>query len=188
MDTLGNKNISLAIAAAIAIIMLVAVRRPSRDAFRETMQQALQSGGVIILITAAGGAFGAMLQQTGIVAIIERMPQGSTIVILTLAFLITAAVRTAQGSSTVAMITAVGVLSGFADPATLGCHPLYLALAIGCGSKPVAWMNDSGFWVICKMSGMTEREGLQYITTLSILMGVTGLIVTLLAATFLPLT
>ena len=187
MDTLGNKNIALAIAAAIAVISLVVVRRPTREQFADTMQQALQSGGVIILITAAGGAFGAMLQQTGIVAIIERMPQGSTWVILTLAFLITTAVRTAQGSSTVAMITAVGVLSGFADPATLGCHPLYLALAIGSGSKPVAWMNDSGFWVICKMSGMTEQEGLHYITTMSILMGCTGLVVTLLAATLFPL-
>lgn len=187
MDTLGNKNIALSIAAAIAVATLVAVCRPSREQFAETMQQALQSGGVIILITAAGGAFGAMLQQTGIVAIIQRMPQGSPLVILTLAFLITTAVRTAQGSSTVAMITAVGVLSGFADAETLGCHPLYLALAIGSGSKPVAWMNDSGFWVICKMSGMTEREGLHYITTMSILMGVAGLAATLLAATLFPL-
>ncbi|MCA9175806.1 MAG: GntP family permease [Planctomycetales bacterium] len=185
---LGNKNIALAIAAVISILTLVVVRRVSREQLAESMQQALQSGGVIILITAAGGAFGAALQQTGIVEIIRRLPEGSPAVILTLAFLITAAVRTAQGSSTVAMITAVGVLSGFADPQTLGCHPLYLALAIGCGSKPVAWMNDSGFWVICKMSGMTEAEGLRFITPLSILMGVTGLAVTLLAATFLPLT
>ena len=187
METLGNKNIALTIAAAISVLTLVACRRPSREQFSESMQHALQSGGVIILITAAGGTFGAMLQQTGVVAIIQGMESGSTLLILTVAFLITTAVRTAQGSSTVAMITAVGVLGGFADPDTLGCHPVYLALAIGCGSKPVAWMNDSGFWVICKMSGMTEREGLHYITTMSILMGVTGLIVTLVAATVLPM-
>ena len=67
------------------------------------------------------------------------------------------------------------VLTAFSKPEVLGCHPVYLAMAIGCGSKPVAWMNDSGFWVICKMSGMTEAEGLKYVTPMSIIMGVVGL-------------
>jgi GntP family gluconate:H+ symporter len=108
-------------------------------------------------------------------------------VILTMAFFVTTAIRTAQGSATVAMITAVGILSGFASQGQLGCHPVYLALAIGCGSKPIAWMNDSGFWVICKMSGMTEGEGLRFVTPMSILMGLVGLGATLLAATLLPM-
>ncbi|MEM7033587.1 MAG: GntP family permease, partial [Chloroflexota bacterium] len=76
----------------------------------------------------------------------------------------------------------------FADPEKLGCHPVYLALAIGCGSKPIAWMADSGFWVICKMSGMTEGEGLKFISPMSIMMGVVGLIVTVIGAVLLPLT
>ncbi len=77
-----------------------------------------------------------------------------------MAWLVTALIRTAQGSATVAMITAVGVLEqpGRARR-SCGCHPVYLALAIGCGSKPVSWMADSGFWVICRMSGLTETRG-----------------------------
>ena len=63
----------------------------------------------------------------------------------------------------------------------------YLALAIGCGSKPFAWMNDSGFWVITRMSGMTEAEALRTVTPMSAIMGFTGLIVLLAAATLLPL-
>jgi GntP family gluconate:H+ symporter len=78
-------------------------------------------------------------------------------------------------------------LAAFSDPQELGCHPIYLALAIGCGSKPIAWMNDSGFWVICKMSGMTEREGLRFVTPMSILMGVTGLLVTMILAAVYPM-
>lgn len=185
--TLGNKNIALAIATVIAIVMLVRQTRTGLKDLGESLQGALASGGVIILITAAGGGFGAMLQQTGVASLIRDLPHYSPAVILTLAFLITTAIRTAQGSATVAMITAVGILAGFASDGQLGCHPVYLALAIGSGSKPIAWMNDSGFWVICKMSGMTEAEGLRFVTPMSILMGITGLVATLIAATVFPM-
>ena len=85
----------------------------------------------------------------------------------------------------VAMITAVGILSGLAE--TLSFHPVYLALAIGCGSKPIGWMNDSGFWVITKMSGMTEREGLKYVTPMTAMMGVVGLVAVLIGVTLFPM-
>jgi len=86
-----------------------------------------------------------------------------------------------------AMITAAGILSGVVSGSgQLGFHPVYLALAIGCGSKPIAWMNDSGFWVICKMSGMTESEGLKYVTPMSAAMGVIGLIAIVIFAAVLP--
>ena len=187
MDTLGHKDIALAIATVLAIGGLVWQKRTSLRALSEPLASALASGGTIILITAAGGAFGAMLQDTGITALIQSLPNTSATMLLTLAFLITMAIRTAQGSATVAMITAVGVLSGFQQDGSLGCHPVYLAMAIGCGSKPLAWMNDSGFWVICKMSGMTESEGLRFITPLSLIMGIAGLLATLIAAAIWPM-
>ena len=89
--------------------------------------------------------------------------------------------------ATVSMITAVGVLAPLAESASLGCHPVYLAMAIGCGSKPGSWMNDSGFWVICQMSGLTETEGLKSITPLTAIMGVVGLAATMLGAWLLPM-
>jgi GntP family gluconate:H+ symporter len=107
--------------------------------------------------------------------------------VLPIAFLVTAMIRTAQGSATVAMITAVSVLEHFVESGQLTFHPVYLALAIGCGSKPIAWMADSGFWVICKMSGMTEAEGLKTVTPLTIVMGISGLLATMAAAALLPL-
>ncbi|MFP6693620.1 MAG: hypothetical protein VB875_11405 [Pirellulales bacterium] len=153
-----------------------------------SVHSALASGGVIILITAGGGAFGRAMQQTGVASLIQDLPQGSMLLTLLLAFLVTTAIRTAQGSATVAMITAVGILAGVASAEQLGFHPVYVALAIGCGSKPLAWMNDSGFGVICKMSGMTETEGLKYITPMSAAMGVVGLTVTILGAWLIPMT
>lgn len=157
--TLGDKNIALTISAVIAMAMLVWKKRTSLKDLADATQSSLSSGGVIILITAAGGAFGQVLQQTGVSGLIGELSTTSPVVVVSLAFLITTAVRTAQGSATVAMITAVGILSGLASE--LSFHPVYLALAIGCGSKPIGWMNDSGFWVITKMSGMTEAEGLK---------------------------
>ncbi len=185
--TLGDKNIALGIAATIALITLAWHKRASRQQLATAVQAALSGGGVIILITSAGGALGAVLQQTGVAELIRQLPTDSSLLLIVLAFLITAAIRTAQGSATVAMITAVGVLSGIVESGMLDCHPVFLALAIGCGSKPVAWMNDSGFWIMCKMSGMTEAEGLKFISPLMTLMGLAGLLATILGMLLVPL-
>ncbi len=187
VDTLGNKTIALTIAAVVAMLTLVWQKRTSREDLANAIQGSLASGGVIILITAAGGAFGGVLRQTNVAGLIEDLPRASPVIICTMAWLITAAIRTAQGSATVAMITAVGILSGLASRGDLGFHPVYLALAIGCGSKPVAWMNDSGFWVVTRMSGMTESEGLKFITPMSVIMGVVGLAVVLVGVTVYPM-
>lgn len=179
IDTLGDKNVALILSAVIAMGTLMRQRGTSLRELAMSIQSALGSGGVIILITAAGGAFGAVLRQTGVASLIREFPDTSPAMLCTLAFLITTAIRTAQGSASVAMITAAGILSGVARGGDLGFHPVYLALAIGCGSKPVAWMNDSGFWVITRMSGMSEAEGLKYITPMTTTMGMVGLVVTL---------
>jgi len=190
VDVLGNKNIALIIAAMVALWLLSRRKYGPPADLRKSVQSALESGGVIILVTAAGGAFGHVLQQTGIAPYLAALLGGgasSAWLMLPLAFGITTLVRIAQGSATVAMITAVGVVAPLAATMDLGFHPLYLALAIGCGSKPISWMNDSGFWIIGKMSGMTEGETLKTASAMMAIMGVVGLIVTMIAATILPL-
>jgi gluconate:H+ symporter, GntP family len=186
LETLGDKNIAIAIGAVCAIGLLVKQTRLSKTEFSASMQSALAGAGVIILITSAGGAFGQMLKMTGVASLVRELPFESPTIVLLLAFLVTTAIRTAQGSSTVAMITAVGLFAPIVSSGQLGVDPVYVALAIGSGSKPLAWMNDSGFWVITRMSGMTEQEGLKYITHLSGLMCVTGLAVTIVAALIFP--
>ena len=185
--TLGDKNIALIISAVIAMLTLVWSRNLSRKELADAVGSALASGGTIILITSAGGAFGKTLQGTGVATLIQDLSVTSPAMIITMAWLITATIRTAQGSATVAMMTAVGILGGLAQSGSLPFHPVYLALAIGCGSKPIAWMNDSGFWVITRMSGMTEGEGLKFITPMTTLMGVVGLFVTIAGAMLFPM-
>jgi len=195
INNVGNPNVALTISAAIALVTFAWQHRghksktPSNRGKNITafLQNALSSGGLIILITSAGGAFGGILQQTGIGYRIQELATSYRIAVLPLAFFVTAIVRTAQGSATVAMITAVGILGGLAGGGQLGFHPLYLALVIGCGSKPIPWMNDSGFWVICKMSGMTEGETLKTCSTMMTLMGIVGLLVIMILARLFPL-
>lgn len=190
INFLGDKNIALVCAALIALATLALQRaRSGGKHWFDGVQKALGSGGVIILITAAGGAFGHALRQCGIAEAIQtRFPSTqSGLTLLVLAFALTAVVRFAQGSATVAMITSVSIVAPLAAELSLGYHPVYLALAIGCGSKPLPWMNDSGFWIVGRMSGMTESETLKTFSAALTIMGIVGFLVTLAAARWLPL-
>lgn len=186
MGILGDKNIAMTIAALCAIALLLK-SNTSKRTVGSLIQTALSSGGMIILITAAGGTFGHVLRQTGIAFTIQDMMPSAQSSLIPLGFFVCMLIRTAQGSSTVAMITSIGIIAPIIAAQELSYHPLYIALAIGCGSKPISWMNDSGFWVISKMSGLTEKEMLKTNTVMGILMGTTGLIVCLLGAYLLPL-
>jgi len=110
---------------------------------------------------------------------------------LFMAWLLTAVIRAAQGSATVSMITGSGIMapivSGMLDAGTLGCHPIYFCLAIGFGAFPLSWMNDSGFWVVQRMSGFTEKETLKTWTVMLTAIGVAGIIQVIVMSSILPL-
>ncbi len=191
---LGDANFALLVSAVIAMWTLAVQRQFSLKELASSVEVSLMSGGLIILITAAGGAFGAMLTVANVGDAIQNMfPIGSDassakLLILFLGFGIAAVLKIAQGSSTVAMITSSGMLVSLASPETLGCHPVYLAASIGAGSLIGSWMNDSGFWIFAKMSGLTEVEALKTWTTLLLVLGTTSFLVALLMAVVMPLT
>lgn len=182
---LGDKNIAIAIGLGFAMALTRYIEVGQRTSL---VSRSLASAGNIILITAAGGAFGAMLRQAGIASAVESLVHANAgLLLLPVAFAVTTSIRTLQGSATVAMITAAGVLQGLAFSDQLPFHRVYLAMAIGAGSKPVSWMTDSAFWVITRMSGMTEAEGLKVISPMSIAMGLSALLVTVLMAWLFPM-
>ena len=187
INFIGEVNTALIAGGLIALFILVRSPNVGKEGVTKSIQEALSSGGMIILIIAAGGAFGAMLQQTGVSARIADLTAGYQMALIPLAFSITAVIRTAQGSATVAMITAAGILSGMASSGNLGFHVLYLGLAVACGSKLIPWMNDSGFWIVCKMSTLTEVEALKTFSVMMTIMGITGVVVILIAAWLFPL-
>ena len=188
LSVVGDKNIALILSAAVALGLLALQKRGDKQALANSVQAALASGGVVILITAAGASFGTVLQQTNIAERISDLAAVFNItglLVLPLAFFVTAIVRTAQGSATVSMITSVGIFAGMAGE--LPFHPVYLAMAIGCGSKPFPWMNDSGFWVINRMSGMTIRESIRSVSFLMTVMAIDGLVAVMLLAWLFPM-
>jgi H+/gluconate symporter-like permease len=131
-----------------------------------------------------------MLQYAELGPAIERLFQGSSgagLILLLLGFGIAALLKVAQGSSTVAMITASAMLAAMIDPSTLAFHPVYLATAVGGGSLMGSWMNDSGFWIFSKMSGLTEIESLKSWTPLLLILGTVTLVVTLILSIVLPM-
>ena len=124
--------------------------------------ESLYSAAPVILITGAGGVFGKMLQNSGIDALISQnlseMSWG-----LLLPFLMAAALKTAQGSSTVALITTASIIGPLL--ATLGLDSeqmrVLVVLAIGSGAIAISHANDSFFWVLTQLSGMNIKQGNQ---------------------------
>jgi len=187
----GNANLALLLSAVIAILLYVRSCKPSKTQFSDMLEHALMSGGLIILITAAGGAFGAMLAAAGIGEAIQAKfaSAGASmgISLLCLAFFISLVMKIAQGSTTVAVITASGMISAMLVGVDLSFHSVYLATAIGGGGLVGSWMNDSGFWIFSKMSGLTEAEALKSWTPLLAVLGVTAFLMSVLLSFVLPL-
>ncbi len=186
----GNANFALMLAAICAMLTLKIVRKLSWRSLSEDVEDSLMSGGVIILITAAGGAFGAMLQDTNISDTIRNHFSGSGasgIALLLLGWGIAAVLKVAQGSSTVAMIVGAGMMSAIIGDAKPDFNMVYVATAVGTGSLMGSWMNDSGFWVFTKMGGLTEGESLRSWTPLLMILALVGLAVTIGLSQTLPM-
>jgi len=187
IHVIGDKNLALTVSAAAAILLLACRRGASREKVRQAVAAAVLEGGEIILVIAAGGALGATLRQAGMAELAAAAVPQQVLLLLPIAWGVTVLIRAAQGSATVAMITAVGIIAPIADAAHLPYHEVYVALAIGCGSKPGMWMNDSGFWVIARMTGMTETETLKTASVMVAIEGTVGLLATMALAASWPL-
>ena len=133
--------------------------------------------GTILLIIGAGGAFGAILASTDIGSHFAAMPFLKSIGIF-FPFLLTFILKTAQGSSTVAIITAASIVLPLLPALGLqqGNGPLFSVLAMGAGSMMVSHANDAYFWVIAKFSGLDMKTMLYVYTVASVLMGIVSLL------------
>lgn len=139
---------------------------------------ALKSGAVIILITGAGGAFGKILQLSDIGEILGGLAQNSALG-LWLPFLIAAGIKSAQGSSTVALITTASLLSPLVSELGMDTEirSAMMVIAIGAGSAVVSHVNDSFFWVVTQMSNMNVKQGYQLQSVGTLILGLTAMII-----------
>ncbi len=186
IEFVGNRNIALLIGAVLSMMLVTRQLRLSFAGLGSLLSKALETGGVIILITSAGGAFGFMLKHAGVGEAIRSVALGHDINFILLAWTVAVVMKFSQGSATVSMLTTAAMMVGVTQGADLPYHPMYLFLAIGFGALGLSWMNDSGFWVIGRLSGFTERETLRTWTVLAFSMSFAGLLETLLLAALLP--
>lgn len=184
----GNKNIAMGTGAVLALYLWRKTQKLKSKDLWEGIAKPLEIAGIIILITSAGGAYGAMIKHSGIGDAISLATAGFNVNYILLAWMIAAAMKIAQGSGTVSMIATAAIMAALIGPnAQLPYHPIYILLSIGFGSLFISWMNDSGFWVVARMSGFTEREALQTWTVLLGILALVGLFQVLLMSWILPL-
>ncbi len=184
----GNKNVAMFIGTAISLWLWARRKGWGIREVGDAMGEPLQVAGVIILITCAGGAFGAMIKLSGIGDAIQWATADLSVSYILLAWVIAAVMKIAQGSGTVSMITTASIMFALiGDGASLPYHPIYILLAIGFGAMVITWMNDSGFWVVARMSGFTERETLRTWTVTLATIGVVGLLEVLILAALFPM-
>jgi gluconate:H+ symporter, GntP family len=182
----GNRNVALLIGALFAIQLLMKQRGFTLAKIGELIGPPFETAGVIILITSAGGAFGLMLKNAGVGKAVESAVAGKDINLILLSWLVAAVIRVAQGSATVAMLTTASIMYPIMSTAGLPFHSMYIFLAIGFGAMFLSWMNDSGFWVVGKLSGFTEKETLKSWSVVVTVNSVVGLVLTFVCAKVFP--
>ncbi|MCF6333489.1 MAG: GntP family permease [Draconibacterium sp.] len=185
LEFIGHPFSALIIATLLASYFLCVKRGMGKQKILDLSTKALGPAGIIILITGAGGVLKQILVDSGIGKIMAESMAGSALPPILLAWLLAAVVRVTQGSATVAMITAAGIIApvlsefGLNDP-----QRALVVLAIASGATLLSHVNDSGFWLVGKYFGMTEKQTLQSWTVMESIIAVCGLAFTLLASLF----
>ena len=185
LEFIGHPFSALIIATIIATYFLCIKRGMDKQKVLDLSTKALGPAGIIILITGAGGVLKQVLVDSGIGKIMAESMAGSALPPIVLAWLLAAVVRVTQGSATVAMITAAGIIApvlgefGLNDP-----ERALVVLAIASGATLLSHVNDSGFWLVGKYFGMSEKQTLQSWTVMESIIAVCGLFFTLVASMF----
>lgn len=181
----GHPFVALLLATLLAIFLLGIKRGYSRAELQDLTTKALEPAGLIILVTGAGGVLKQVLIDSGVGEALGKMMAASPFPPLVLAFLIAAIIRIAQGSATVAMITAAGLMSPIVTELQVqSTHLALMVIAIASGATILSHVNDSGFWLVNRYFGLSEKDTLRSWTVMETIIAVSGFAVVLLLSLF----
>ncbi len=184
LDFLGTPMIAIGIAAVFAMVFFAIGGGMDRAAVSKSLESALPPVAGVLLIVGAGGGFKQVLIDTGIGGVIADAVKDSGISVLLVAWVVSALVRVATGSATVATVTAAGIMAPIASDLSQPMTSL-LVLAIGAGSVFLSHVNDAGFWLVKGYLNTTVGQTFKTWTVLECLISVFGLGGVLLAGVFL---
>ncbi len=173
----GHPFTALILANLIAWYVLGILRGFSSKELMGVTTKSFAPAGTIILLTGAGGVFKQVLVNTGTGEMLANTLNSSGLPIIVFAFLAAVLIRVLQGSATVAMITAAGLISPLLGGETLSeWQTACIVIAIASGASIMSHVNDSGFWLVKEYLGLTEKQTFRSWTTMTILLAVTGFI------------
>jgi GntP family gluconate:H+ symporter len=178
IQAIANPVIALLIGLLISFFLL---SKNQKGEWSTWLSQALKDAGIILLITGAGGAFGAVIKTSGLDIVLKEYvsdSQSQGVIFLFIGYLIAAVLKTAQGSTTSAMIITSSLLAPLAIHAGIS-SPTQLAIlvvAIGGGAMTVSHANDSYFWVVSQFGEISSRDTFRTFTLLTFFQGLTALL------------
>lgn len=176
LNFLGTPIIALAVGTVFGVFTLTSAKKMSE--FYDITNETLKVVGPILFVTAAGGVLGKVISVSGLVSFITENASVFQTIGIFFPFLLAAILKTAQGSSTVAITTTAGILApmlpalGFDTPVLV----VLTVMAIGAGSMVVSHANDSYFWVVTNFGSMTPDKGYKTQTSLTLVMGVAAIL------------
>ena len=182
LQFLGTPMIALTVGLIISVATLFSAGKGKE--FYALADETLRTVGPILFVTAAGGVLGKVISDAGIVTYITEHASFLSNVGIFFPFIIAAILKTAQGSSTVAITTTAGILGLYSAEGSLMSalgltSPFAAALtvmAIGAGAMTVSHANDSYFWVVTNFGGMKAEDGYKTQTMCTLLMGLASIV------------
>ena len=176
LSFLGTPIIALAVGTIFAIAQLATAKK--MDQFYAITNDTLKTVGPILFVTAAGGVLGKVISSTSMVSYITENASFLMNLGIFFPFLLAAILKTAQGSSTVAITTTAGIMAPLMASLGLGTPVMgaLTVMAIGAGAMTVSHANDSYFWVVTNFGDMTPDQGYKTQTVLTLVLGIASMI------------
>ena len=171
---IGHPFGALLIANLVAWYVIGKKRGVSSAALNQLANRSIAPAGLIILLTGAGGTFKQMLITTNAGKMLAEVFAAQGIPLLLFAFLAAVSIRLLQGSATVAMITAAGLTAPLLNEALTSPQKALIVLAIAAGASILSHVNDSGFWLVSKYLGLTEKETFRSWSIMTLLIALVG--------------
>lgn len=176
MQMIGHPFLALILANLLAWYVLGIRKKVPKETLLKISTKSMAPAGIIILLTGAGGVFKQMLINTGAGDMIASYFSEIGFSTLFFAFIVAALVRILQGSATVAMITAAGVTAPLLIESTGEIDKALLVIAIAAGASILSHVNDSGFWLVSKYLGLSEKQTFKSWTVMTTLLAFTGFV------------
>ena len=181
LNFIGTPIIALTIGVIFAVILMIVTSK-----FYEITNETLKVVGPILFVTAAGGVLGKVISEAGFVAYMQEHASTLATIGIFFPFIVSAILKTAQGSSTVALTTTAGIMGSIADPGSmmnlLGLNTpmagVLTVMAIAAGAMTVSHANDSYFWVVTNFGKIKMEDGYKTQSAITGIMGVVGIIFT----------